>query len=89
MLKDPDMDEIVIEFCDEADDLCEQLEEILDQYEEDNSNRSLLEKYGQVVDRIMGTAKSIGVARFSSSATVEAISTSRIVTLSTPGHWFR
>lgn len=62
MLKDPDMLEIVIGFCDESDELCDQLEEILEEYEDDLSQTPLLEKYGQIIDRIMGAAKSIDAA---------------------------
>ena len=59
MLKDPDMQEIILEFCDEADELCGQLEDLLDEYEEDLSKTAKLEEFGQVIDRIMGAAKSI------------------------------
>lgn len=59
MLKDPDMLEIVIGFCDESDELCEQLEEILEDYEDDMTQTAHLEKFGQIIDRIMGAAKSI------------------------------
>lgn len=64
LLDDPSMKEIVIEFCHESTDLIDELESILEEIEEeiqDNPNAaSKLEKYGQIVDRIMGAAKSIG-----------------------------
>lgn len=59
MLKDPDMEEIVVGFCDESDELAEQLEQILEEYEDDFAQTELLERYGQIIDRIMGAAKSI------------------------------
>jgi chemotaxis protein histidine kinase CheA len=62
MLNDPSMKEIVIDFCDEADDLFNQLQELLELLEEDVSNTKHLEKFGQIIDRIMGAAKSIGAS---------------------------
>jgi len=59
-LLDPSMKEIVLDFCDEAESLFDQLETILSTLEEDPSNSSGLENFGQVIDRIMGAAKSIG-----------------------------
>lgn len=63
MLKDPDMEEIVIGFCDESDELVDKLEDILDEYEDDNTNTDLLSEFGQIIDRIMGAAKSIGAEK--------------------------
>lgn len=60
MLNDPSMKEIVIDFCNEADDLFNQLEASLELLEQDPLNTKELEKFGQVIDRIMGAAKSIG-----------------------------
>ncbi len=60
-LNDPDMKEIIIEFCDESDALLEELRDILDDFEDDPENSILLEKYGQTVDRIMGAAKTMGL----------------------------
>lgn len=60
LLNDPSMREIVIDFCDEADDLFQKLEESLSMLEDDPTLTSELEKFGQVIDRIMGAAKSIG-----------------------------
>ena len=62
MLNDPSMKEIIIDFCDEAEALFDQLEQSLELLEEDSSNTKELEKFGQVIDRIMGAAKSIGAA---------------------------
>ena len=59
MLKDPEMKEIVVGFCEESNELCEQLEELLDGYEENPGKIALLEQFGQIIDRIMGAAKSI------------------------------
>lgn len=59
MLQDPEMEDVVIEFCDESDQLCQELEQILDDYEEDLTQTALLENFGQIIDRIMGAAKSL------------------------------
>lgn len=59
-LNDPSMKEIIIDFCDEADKLFDQLETSLELLEENPLNTKELEKFGQVIDRIMGAAKSIG-----------------------------
>lgn len=56
------MDEILQEFKDESKDLVEQLLDILDSAEEGYHNKSDLEEYGQIVDRIMGGAKSVAMA---------------------------
>ncbi len=60
MIDDPDMKEIVDEFCSEALTLFDQLEECLNDFEDDPSDRSRLELFGQLIDRIMGTAQSLG-----------------------------
>lgn len=68
MLNDPSMREIVVDFCNESLELLDEMEECLDNFEDDPSDTSQLEKFGQVVDRIMGAAKSVGaneVANFS------------------------
>lgn len=67
MLNDPSMREIVIDFCDESDKLFDQLEGHLNILESDPKNSRELENFGQVIDRIMGAAKSIGaeeIAKF-------------------------
>ena len=62
MLNDPSMREIVIDFCNEADDLISQMDQALNIVESDLSASKELEKYGQLIDRIMGAAKSIGAS---------------------------
>jgi chemotaxis protein histidine kinase CheA len=59
MLNDPSMKEIIIDFCNEADGLFDQLEASLELLEENPLSAKELEKFGQVIDRIMGAAKSI------------------------------
>jgi len=59
-LSDPSMREIVEDFCQEANDLFADLETSLDEFEDDPSSAKSLETFGQVIDRIMGAAKSIG-----------------------------
>jgi len=60
ILNDPSMKEIVDDFCEEADSLFNLLENSLNLLEEDPRNTRELEKFGQIIDRIMGAAKSIG-----------------------------
>ena len=60
LLNDPDMREIVLSFCEEANQLFDELEEILDELEDNPKNTAQLEKFGQVIDRVMGAAASIG-----------------------------
>lgn len=55
------MKELIVEFCDESDELLEQLRDILDNFEDEPSQSSLLEEFGQTVDRIMGAAQTMGV----------------------------
>jgi chemotaxis protein histidine kinase CheA len=58
MLIDPDMSEIVDGFVIESKELYQELTTILEDYE-DAPNQLHLEKFGQVIDRVMGAAKSI------------------------------
>lgn len=60
-LNDPEMKEIIIEFCDESDDLLEELRDILDEFEDNPESGALLEKYGQTIDRIMGASQTLGL----------------------------
>jgi len=60
LLNDPSMKEVVIEFCDESMALFEQLESILEDFEDDTTNVAKLEEFGQIIDRVMGSAKTIG-----------------------------
>ncbi len=54
------MKEIVAGFCEETESLLDELEAILMEIEQNPSNSKDLEKFGQVIDRIMGASKSIG-----------------------------
>jgi chemotaxis protein histidine kinase CheA len=58
MLQDPDMAEIVEDFCQESETIYSQLEEILDSYEDEPESHKL-EEFGQIIDRVMGAAKSV------------------------------
>ena len=58
MLQDPDMAEIVEDFCQESETIYSQLEEILDSYEDEPESQKL-EEFGQIIDRVMGAAKSV------------------------------
>lgn len=62
IINDPSMKEIVTDFCIEAEGLFDQLEQSLESLEENPSNTKELEKFGQIIDRIMGAAKSIGAS---------------------------
>lgn len=62
ILNDPSMKEIVDDFCAEADKLFVELENSLTAIEDDPTNTKELEKFGQVIDRVMGAAKSIGAS---------------------------
>ncbi|MBC7538347.1 MAG: hypothetical protein H7281_05975, partial [Bacteriovorax sp.] len=54
------MKEIIDDFCEEANSLFNLLENSLNILEENPSITKELEKFGQIIDRIMGAAKSIG-----------------------------
>lgn len=60
LLTDPSMKEIVDGFIEESKGLFSELEDILDDLEDDPINPPLFEKYGQVIDRVMGAAKAVG-----------------------------
>jgi len=62
-LNDPSMKEIVDEFCDESLELCKEMVNILEDFEDNPKESSLLEVYGQMVDRIMGAALTLGLDR--------------------------
>lgn len=53
------MDEIVVDFKQESKDLINELHDILDDIEGEFSQKQRLEEFGQIVDRIMGSAKSL------------------------------
>ena len=60
IINDPSMKEILDDFCEEADSLFDLLEKSLNLLEENPINTKELEVFGQIIDRIMGAAKSIG-----------------------------
>ncbi|MCK6596406.1 MAG: hypothetical protein L6Q33_14500, partial [Bacteriovoracaceae bacterium] len=59
-INDPMMKEIIDDFCTEAEELFNQLDECIMKLENNPLDTIELEKYGQKIDRIMGAAKSIG-----------------------------
>ncbi len=59
-INDPMMKEIVDDFCVEAESLFDQMEACIAKLEQNPLDTSELEKYGQMIDRIMGAGKSIG-----------------------------
>lgn len=60
LLNDPSMKEVVDEFCEESIQLFNELEEILEEFEDDTTQTEKLEQFGQIIDRVMGSAKTIG-----------------------------
>ena len=66
LIDDP---EIIEDFCKEALGLFDELEEILEDLEEDleedPSEAGGLEKFGQIIDRVMGSAQTIGAEEIS------------------------
>ena len=60
LLDDPSMKEIVDDFCKESFELFTELEECLEKLEDEPTLTEELEKFGQIIDRIMGAAKSVG-----------------------------
>jgi len=60
IINDPDMKEIVDDFCDEAMKLYLELDSVLDNLEDDPRDQKEMENFGQIIDRVMGAAKSIG-----------------------------
>ena len=60
LLDDPSMKEIVEGFCDESIELLNELESSLEELEDDPTKVENLETFGQVIDRIMGAAKTVG-----------------------------
>ncbi|GAB4013918.1 MAG: hypothetical protein Fur0010_11230 [Bdellovibrio sp.] len=59
-LKDPEMQEIIDGFVEETNGLLLELRGCLEDFENDPTNNSKLEEFGQKIDRIMGAAKTIG-----------------------------
>lgn len=60
VLDDPSIKEIIDDFCQEATTLFMDLNKSLEKLEERPDNPKELEKFGQIIDRVMGAAKSIG-----------------------------
>ncbi|MBT4761361.1 MAG: hypothetical protein HOO06_06655 [Bdellovibrionaceae bacterium] len=56
------MDELIVEFKQESEKLTKELIDILEDIEGDFSQKEMLDQYGQVVDRMMGGAKSLAMA---------------------------
>ncbi len=59
-INDPMMKEIVEDFCIEAESLFDQMDACISKLEQNPLDTNELEKYGQMIDRIMGAGKSIG-----------------------------
>ncbi len=81
MINDPSMKEIVVDFCNETDVLLNQLEATLNILEKNPESHRDLEIFGQIIDRIMGAAKSIGateIAQFSELGKIIGYKSSQI-----------
>lgn len=61
MYQDPDMKEIVDDFCKEGRKQIAELNDFLFNLEDDLSDKSQLEGFGQTIDRMMGAAKSLEI----------------------------
>jgi chemotaxis protein histidine kinase CheA len=61
MYQDPTMKEIVDDFCKESKKQIPQLNECLYALEDDITNRKEFEAFGQIIDRMMGAAKSLEI----------------------------
>jgi chemotaxis protein histidine kinase CheA len=59
-INDPEMKELITIFCDETERLIVEMKATLDSFES-NQNPASLEKFGQIIDRVMGAAQSLGV----------------------------
>jgi chemotaxis protein histidine kinase CheA len=62
IINDPSMKEIVNEFCSESNDLLNQMEKLLNDFEENLELTAKLETFGQIIDRMMGAAKSLSLS---------------------------
>lgn len=62
MYQDPSMKEIVVDFCNECKKQIPQLNECLYNLEDDISSKKDFEVFGQVIDRMMGAAKSLEIS---------------------------
>ena len=59
-LNDPEMKEIIDDFVSESESLLKELNAVLEQVEDDPSDGKKLEEFGQVIDRMMGAAQTMG-----------------------------
>jgi chemotaxis protein histidine kinase CheA len=64
IINDPSMKEIVTEFCNESNDLLNQMEALLSEFENNLDLTKNLESFGQLIDRMMGAAKSLSLETF-------------------------
>ena len=56
------MNELLLEFKDETKKLIDELESIVNKLDEDPSNSKLFGQFAQIIDRVMGGAKSLALA---------------------------
>lgn len=61
-INDPMMKEIIDDFCVEAEGLFDQMDGCIQKLENNPLDTKELENFGQMIDRIMGAAKSIGAS---------------------------
>jgi len=61
ILNDPSMKEIVQDFCIESNGLLHEMETILSEFEDNLTQTKNLERFGQIIDRMMGAAKSLNL----------------------------
>ena len=60
-LNDPEMAEILNDFCQESKKICVELDTIIDDIDDEDCEqmKAGLERYGQTIDRVMGASKSL------------------------------
>lgn len=62
-LKDPEMKEILDDFISESESLLEELNSVLEDIEDNPEQGEKLEEFGQIIDRMMGAAQTIGIEK--------------------------
>lgn len=67
------MENLITDFQEESDGLLTQLLEILEGIEGDYTQVRRLEEYGQIVDRMMGAAKSLAMSDLDAQASLEIV----------------
>lgn len=64
-LNDPEMAEILSDFCQESKKICLELDAIIDDVDDEDCEQmsAELERFGQTIDRVMGASMSLGLTQ--------------------------